>query len=406
MMPTYQPNIDLSGVLRMLAGVMERMTGDTAIGRILMPGPTYLGMWARDTGVAALGLNRLGKSDLAGELLARYWRYQITEDSDPARFIFRNKRCADWTDADSFQPTRPQLLAEAGAFPTSVYIQTPNFPAGTREIYGIRADLDGSAWLIIALHDYYCYSRDDALLHRLAPQVVHAVAYLRSRDVDGDHLLEQQPNEDWADTLLRHGKVSYSQAVWYKCLEAAEHVFALVGDRQRAADCRRERAAVQRAINQILFTELGYYADYLGENGYALRRSLDTALLVAFGIAAEEQARSTLAILDGLEGPYGPAVVTPGYLPADTGPSKYPPGQYQNEGVWPWIAGYLSLAWARVGERERAARIIDRILGPNPYTIHEWVDNVTGERHHPDFATGAGALAWAITEGELASTLV
>jgi hypothetical protein len=40
-------------------------------------------------------------------------------------------------------------------------------------------------------------------------------------------------------------------------------------------------------------------------------------------------------------------------------------------------------------------------MGPNPVTIFEWVDNLTGERHHPDFATAAGALAWAILDGGL-----
>src|SRR5947209_7458448 len=83
-----------------------------------------------------------------------------------------------------------------------------------------------------------------------------------------------------------------------------------------------------------------------------------------------------------------------GTAPADIGPGKYPPGQYHNEGIWPWIASYAALAWARVGERNRALSIITALLGPEPTTVHEWVDGITGERHHPDFATGAGALGW------------
>jgi glycogen debranching enzyme len=386
----------------MLAEVMDRMTADTVIGRILMPGPTYLGMWARDTGVAALGLNRMGKWDLAGELLSRYWGYQITEESDPARFVFRNKRFAAWTDADAFRPTRRQLLAEAGAFPTSVYIETPNFPAGTCEIYSKRADLDSAGWLIIALHDYYCHSHDGHLLRRLAPQVARAVAYLRSRDADGDHLLEQGRNEDWADILLRHGKVAYTQAVWYKALDAASHIFSLAGDEEQAAFCRQERELVRAAINQTLVARQGYYVNYLHPRGVSLRRSVDTALLVAFGIADDAQARAVLHTLQNVEGPFGAAVVAPGYAPTDIGPAKYPPGQYQNEGIWPWIASYLALAWAAVGNADRARAVLSSILGPRPRTVHEWIDNLSGERHHADFATGAGALAWAITEGGLA----
>ncbi len=388
-------DLDFGRLLDMFGQVMDRMTADTVIGRILMPGPTYLGIWARDTGVAALGLHRLGRCDLSAELLRRYWSYQITEESDPQTFVFRNKCFASWTDADSFGPSPRQLLAEVGAFPTSVYIETPDFPAGTREIYGARADLDGACWLIIALHDYYSHSGDVELLRELAPRVLRAVRYLNSRDMDGDHLLEQGPNEDWADTLLRRGNVSYTQAVWFRCLQAAGHIASAVGDDRHAAVYFQKSEAVRGAIDATLMSEHGYYVNALDRDTVSLRRSLDTALLVAFGVADEVRGRGVLDMLATLDGPFGPAVIEPGYIPAETGPSKYPPGQYQNEGMWPWIASYAALAWAKIGERERARSVIASALEIRPRTVHEWVDTLNGERHHADFATGAGALAWA-----------
>lgn len=391
----------MDDVLQMLDGVMERMTQVTGIGRILMPGPTYLGMWARDTGVATLGLNRLGRADLAGELLRRYWAFQITPDDDPRTFIFRNKRFANWTDADAYKPTRLQVLAEVGAFPTCVYIQTPDFPPGTREIYTDRADLDSVCWMIIALYDYYQASHDTATLVELAPQVIRALEYLRSRDDDGDCLLEQGANQDWADILLRRGKVSYTQAVWYASLGAAAGIFDVAGYGDRAEECRLLQELVGTAINDMLMTSYGYYANYRDGETISLRRSLDTALLVAFGVCPPAAALRVLNYLDTLDGPFGPSVVEPGYTPGDVGPAKYPPGQYQNEGIWPWIGSYLALAWAKIGNRERATEIIGSLLGPSPNTVHEWVNNLNGEQHHGDFATGAGALAWAITEGGL-----
>ena len=83
-------DLDMHRLLATLGSVLDRQMVETRIGRILMPGPTYLGMWARDTGVVSLGLNRLGRADLARELLHRYWSYQITPDSEPSTFIFRN----------------------------------------------------------------------------------------------------------------------------------------------------------------------------------------------------------------------------------------------------------------------------------------------------------------------------
>jgi hypothetical protein len=49
-------DLDLQRLLTMLVALLDRHTVDTEIGRIVMPGPTYLGMWARDTGVVTLVL--------------------------------------------------------------------------------------------------------------------------------------------------------------------------------------------------------------------------------------------------------------------------------------------------------------------------------------------------------------
>jgi len=395
--------IDMRRLRDTVSNVLERQTADTEIGRILMPGPSYLGIWARDTAISALGLNRLGKTELAGELLGRFWEYQITAQSDPDTFVFRNKTHAGWTDADSFRPSKEQLDGEIGAFPTCVYIRTPDFPAGTREVYTTRADLDGVAWLVIALHDHWMCSGDDTLVQRFAAGVASAITYLRSRDEDGDHLLEQGPNQDWADILLRQGKVAYSQAVWLGCLAGAAKIFEATGDRARADFCRREWDEVRTAIDRILMTRYGYYANFVASDRISNRRSLDTALLVAFGACDGERARQVLEILGTLGGPFGHAVIEPGFSQEAIGPSKYPPGHYQNEGIWPWITSFLAVAWARIGDSGRAREVIESVYRNQPTTIYEWVDNLTGEAHHPDFATAAGALAWAIAEADPAS---
>ena len=51
-------------------------------------------------------------------------------------------------------------------------------------------------------------------LSYLIPFLFRGIDYLFSRDVDGDGLLEQHYNEDWMDTVLRDGKIVYSQACW------------------------------------------------------------------------------------------------------------------------------------------------------------------------------------------------
>ena len=46
------------------------------------------------------------------------------------------------------------------------------------------------------------------------PRMLKAVEYLSSRDIDNDGLLEQNHDEDGMDTVLRAGKIVYSQACW------------------------------------------------------------------------------------------------------------------------------------------------------------------------------------------------
>lgn len=396
-----QERAGMQHVLRTITGVLDRSTLDTRLGTIVIPGPTYLGMWARDTAMICLGLIRLGKLDLAKDLLCRYWAFQIAPDSDPRTFVFRNKQYAAWTEADAYHPTRRQLAAEAGAFPTCVYMRTPDFPAGTREIYGDRADPDSTAWMIIVLHDYAVQAGNIEVLKELSSGVSSAVKYLRSRDPDRDHLLEQGPNQDWADTLLRSGKVAYTQAVWLRCLGAAGQIFELLGDGEQAAACLKEAEDVRRAINRILMTPHGYYANFVAGDHVSMRRSLDTALLIAFGACDQAQGLGVLEVLSTLDGPFGPAIIEPGYSPDALGPSKYPPGQYHNEGVWPWIGAYLALAWARAGEGQRARDTLRSLVTAESDTTYEWVDGVSGEKHHPEFATAAGALAWAMGEAGL-----
>ena len=42
---------------------------------------------------------------------------------------------------------------------------------------------------------------------------------LISRDIDDDCLLEQDHNEDWMDSVMRRGKIVYSNATWILALK-------------------------------------------------------------------------------------------------------------------------------------------------------------------------------------------
>jgi hypothetical protein len=55
-------------------------------------------------------------------------------------------------------------------------------------------------------------NRVQKVLDFTIPRMHQAVEYLTNRDIDNDGLLEQSHNEDWMDSIMRAGKIVYSQA--------------------------------------------------------------------------------------------------------------------------------------------------------------------------------------------------
>jgi glycogen debranching enzyme len=123
------------------------------------------------------------------------------------------------------------------------------------------------------------------------------------------------------------------------------------------------------------------------------RLSLDTALAVAFDLVPPAVGFRVLKGLDALSSPFGHRIVWPPY--GQTAPADYPVGQYHNAGSWPWLTGWLALAWAELGEPALACDLVSSAVSWDEATVHEWIDTKTGQRHHPSFVTGAAALAWA-----------
>src|SRR6187200_776099 len=82
----------------------------------------------------------------------------------------------------------------------------------------------------------------------VVPRMLKAVTYLQSRDIDNDGLLEQKHNEDWMDTLLRTGKVVYSQACWILALKNLATVLRKLGNQDES---RKLEEMSSRAISAV-----------------------------------------------------------------------------------------------------------------------------------------------------------
>ncbi|GAC1321286.1 MAG: hypothetical protein NVSMB22_06680 [Chloroflexota bacterium] len=352
---------------------------------IVQPSPSYEGLWGRDTMIVVLGLLDAGHTDLAARLLRTWSTYQIHLDDDPSDYVLLNKHRLEWTDADISCPDASWLRENRGGLVTSVYVGRDTFPDGTREIYSCHPDPDTTAWWVVACGRYTDVTGDRQLINALRPGLQAAIEYLLRRDSDGDLLVEQCPNEDWADHMRRHGKVTYTQAVWYGAVRAASRL-GLQGPDPRA---------VRAAIRQALLRPSGPL-DWRCPRARSTRIAQDFALLILEGVLDGDDAGSLLRHLDQLQAPHGHRVVTPAFQARRMGPYHFKRGEYQNAGIWTWLTGWEAQARAIVGETETACCLIASCFCPGCDRIYEWVEPRRGDRYNADFSTGAGSILSAI----------
>lgn len=355
---------------------------------IVQPSPTYEGLWARDTMIIVLGLIDAGRIDLAGDLLHTWATYQVRENDDPGEYVLLNKHRLNWTEAEISTPDTTWLRENRGGLPTSVYVGRETFPDGTREIYSCHPDPDSTAWWLIACARYAA-SRGRPAIEALRPHLQAALDNLVRRDSDGDLLVEQCPNEDWADHWRRHGKVTYTQAVWYGAVQAGASL-GLSGP---------DPGAVRAAIRGTLLRR-SRPLDWQCPRTRSTRVAQDFSLLILHGILEAEESRALLDRLDCLSAPHGHRVISPGFRATRMGPYHFKRGEYQNGGIWTWLSGWEAQARAVTGDLEGAQRLIAGCFCPGCRRIYEWIEPRQGARHNPDFATGAGSILSAVARVE------
>lgn len=377
---------------RLALTTIESNLGEFRGARIVRPSPTYAGFWARDTMIVLLGLIDTGRTAEVGALLRTWGQYTIRADDDPERYLLLNKHRLDWTPSEMSRPDRAWLEENRGGLPTCVYVGRDEAPDGTREIYSCHPDPDSTAWWLVACARYVQATGDRSLAADLHPALQEAMDMLVRRDSDGDGLIEQCPNEDWADHMRRHGKVTYTQAVWYGAVLAAE-ALGLAGP---------SPVRVRNAIRHHLFTR-GGVLDWRCPRTRSSRVAQDSALLILFGVVDGAESGPLLERLDRLAAPHGHRVVAPTFQRSRMGPYHFRRGEYQNGGIWTWLTGWEAQARAHAGQREEAVALLGGCFCPGCRRIYEWIEPVLGHRYNPDFATGAASILSGIARVRAAS---
>ncbi|VFJ14958.1 GH116 family glycosyl hydrolase [Candidatus Nitrosocosmicus franklandus] len=436
------------------------------------PGGYYKAIWARDAAFILLDQFLTGDLRTAVKQIAMIWSHQIGTEASPAVLEFSKAkgkpllygRGSPELDFRSNIVEENTLIRFEGALPTTIY-----YEKGFCEIYGQNPDIDSTALMIHATSWILSKSMDiqkesnntDKLSHNISvktrdvnptdrkgpffensfsdlstyliPRMLKAVKYLQSRDVDGDGLLEQKHNEDWMDTLLRTGKVVYSQACWILALKSLSNLLLKVGDQSNAMKIKEMAQRAILAVEQILWSEDDQcYVDLLDADLHldekmhnrfvtqdislylvALTEGSDETSFKEDGqihgkktqvhekVIDSESVNRALRTLDSLKKRIWKneiPLVTEREI-TKTGPWVLKANEYHNHTFWAWITGIEMISRYRYGKIEDFQSLFSKFISPNKINqnmLHEWVNPITfdGKGAYP-FKTGISSIRLA-----------
>jgi hypothetical protein len=392
------------------------------------------------------------------------WSYQIDWATDD-RIVFGRG-----SPEMNFKPTLADKKVKKrfkGSLPTSIY-------HGRKlcEVFGKNPDIDSTSlmisstsWILsrllaeddghdapstetkITIHSSSSMKQVEKVLNFTIPRMHTAIEFLANRDIDGDGLLEQDHNEDWMDSIMRSGKIVYSQACWILALTNFSILLQLLNKRKGSVQKMLKLAdATITAVEDKLWSEEdGAYIDirethHIGGPYRTLTQDVSVYL-----VALTENTRmDSLSIhnyssyhsnkknllqpemikrLNSKEDDHGKSnydrlvntlaairkrawkekwpLVTEVELKS-TGPWHLKPHEYHNHTFWPWATGIEMLARSRFGQLKECDILLSTLASevhPHVHSFYEWLNpvNDTSGGVYP-FRTGISAVRIAISD--------
>jgi glycogen debranching enzyme len=315
------------------------------------------------------------------------------------------------------------LESFAGALPTTIYRED-----GILEVYAQKPDIDSTAlmisttsWILsrLLLSDRISQRERSEAVDFLVPRMLRAVDYLKKRDIDNDGLLEQDHNEDWMDTILRRGKIVYSQASFILGLRDLSVLQLQLEHKKQARSMADLAKKTIQAVDKKLWSdEDNAYIDIQDQEehigGPYRTLTQDVALfLIAItenlpnGSKIEEnsqlykRADSTLETMKKRIWKDKWPLVTEVEL-KKSGPWVLKPNQYHNHTFWPWTTGIEMLARFRFNKIEDCNTLFSKLASDDElhvHTFYEWINPLTDKVQgaYP-FRTGVSAVRIALFE--------
>jgi hypothetical protein len=419
------------------------------------PGGYYTGLWCRDSSYILKDWFLSGRTQEVLDQILVIWSHQVDSINDDKIVFGRGSPEMDFKPTIASKQTKERFQ---GSLPTSIYHERK-----ICEVFGKAPDIDSTAlmisttsWILSRLfaknasaasstkssaHD--SLNRIQKILDFTIPRMHKAIEYLTNRDIDNDGLLEQDHNEDWMDSIMRAGKIVYSQACWILALRNFSLLLQLQNKQEGATKQVVKLADTTiKAIEEKLWSEEdGAYIDiqethHIGGPFRTLTQDVSLYLVALTentrvdGLSIFNDYHSKKDLLqpqmikrldrkeNGDKSTYDRLVKTLGSIRTRTWKEKWPlvtevelvatgpwqlkPYEYHNHTFWPWTTGIEMLARSRFGQLKECDILLSTLASeghPHVHCYYEWLNPIsdTSGGVYP-FRTGISAVRIAISD--------
>lgn len=331
------------------SGIQPRRLTHTVSKEILHAGyRNFSESWARDFGFAAYGLLALKQYSPVKETLEAFLWHQTRDGQLPVKL-------------HSVDVVTRFLHSFFGREQPNELLLKPKYISG----HGAPS-LDGQALLVIAALAYSEQTGNILFLQDHWAELRLAMQWLENyrKGPEADPLLHQGAFADWADSIARHGRVLYTNVVYWKALSEMAVAATRLNMQEEAVQYFVQAEKVSRAINkQFWRPDLGYFVT----SDTLTQLSSDGNLLaIAWGLARHEQAESILKVMEAarMAEPVPTRVTHPSYPRKLIALENLLGGMatYHTSASWLWIGAWHVIALVRTGHLEQAERLVSRIL--------------------------------------------
>ena len=397
------------------------------------PGGHYKEIWLRDASYILKDqfISSAKKQQELLSIIRKIWSHQITRQSrkriihgrGSPEMNFKSKSIAKNEKVD-FEGALPSTICHKKKV-SEIYAKNPDIDSTalmistTAWILGNMVKDDGISFGIVKQPENKENKIDDTIDFTV-PRMLKAIDYLVSRDIDSDGLLEQDHNEDWMDTVMRRGKIVYSQACFILALKHLSFLFTRIEMKKESYRMIELANNTIKAVEKKLWSEEERsYIDIQQQEkhiGGPYRTLTQDVSLYLIAVTEESntsrnslfriRAQSTLDALQRRIWKKRWPLVTEVEL-KKTGPWKLKPNQYHNHTFWPWSTGIEMLARSRFDQFKECEMLFSKLSSedhPHRHIFYEWV-NPTNDRAQGAYPFRTGVSVVRIAAREIVSKI-